>query len=550
MRNNQPVTQNERHLRENEYIVSKTDLKGRIAYVNRPFLEISGFSEEELLGSAHNIVRHPDMPSEAFEDMWGHLQQGKAWQGMVKNRCKNGDFYWVQANANPIWEQGRMVGYMSLRVRPTREQVREAEAFYADLREGRASGWTVRHGRPARAGLRGWLAESGRVLQHHAVGVLSGASILLAALILGLGAAKTLGMQSFGIVQAETSLMTLAGTLLGVMLALAWTTRRRLVQPLDALQRDMETVSAGILTLDQVAVDTSGANRLRQTLDTMRGNLSSMVQDIRAASSQISTGSQEIASASQGLAQAASEQAASVEETSATLEQTGASIQQNSDNARQTNAIAQAASHQAADGGVAVNQTVVAMQSIAERISVIDDIAYQTNMLALNAAIEAARAGEHGKGFAVVAAEVRKLAEKSQAAAREISELATSTVHQAVQAGALLQEIVPAISKTSQLVEEISAASEEQATGIQQISLAVSQLNAVTQHNASASEELAATAEDLSFQAQFLEKAMAQFRLNGELAPASLSRAERKRLHAQEKAHSGELVTEAGFTAF
>ena len=550
MRNNQPVTQTERLFGKNEYIVFKTDLKGRLTYVNRPFLEISGFSEDELLGSAHNIVRHPDMPPEAFDDMWRHLQAGKPWQGMVKNRCKNGDFYWVQANANPIWEEGRMVGYMSLRVLPSREQVRAAQEFYASLREGRAQGWTVRHGKPARTGLRGWLSEGAQVLQQRAVSFFSAGLLLIALLMLALGGAEQAGYLQIAGLAISTLQMGLSVVLMGGLASLVWTVRRQLLQPIDALQKEMEAVSAGNLILGEVSTDTRGANRLRQTLDTMRGNLSSMVQDIRAAAAQITTGSQEIASASQGLAQAASEQAASVEETSATLEQTGASIEQNAESARQTNTLAQAAAHQASEGGTAVAQTVQAMQSIAERISIIDDIAYQTNMLALNAAIEAARAGEQGKGFAVVAAEVRKLAEKSQAAAREISELATSTLHQADRAGDLLQEIVPAIAKTSQLVEEISAASSEQATGVQQISQAVAQLNTVTQHNASASEELAATAEDLSEQARFLEKAMVQFRLNGERVPVVLSRAERKRQGGQEMTSAGSLASVGGFTAF
>lgn len=550
MRNNQPVTLVERHLQENEYIVSKTDLKGRILYVNRPFLEISGFSEDELLGSAHNIVRHPDMPPEAFADMWQDLQAGKSWQGMVKNRCKNGDFYWVQANANPIWDNGQVVGFMSLRVRPSREQVREAETFYANLRNGRAPGWTVRHGKAARTGIRGAAAELAHAFRAHAVTVLSGLTLVNAVVLVGLGFVERTGWQSVAGISMGTLLAAAASGLLVFLGGLVWTTRQSLVLPLDSLQKDLETVAAGILTLDQVSGATTGANRLRQSLDTMRGNLSSIVTDIRSAAAHITTGSREIASASQGLSQAASEQAASMEETSASLEQTGASVQQNADNARQTNTIAQAAALQAEEGGSAVSQTVAAMQGIAERISVIDDIAHQTNLLALNAAIEAARAGEHGKGFAVVATEVRKLAEMSQAAAREISELANSTVHQADRAGALLKEMVPAIRKTSHLVDEISAASGEQATGIQQISQAVSQLNAVTQHNASASEELAATSEDLNNQAEFLDKAMAQFRLNGEAAPVVLSRAERKRQAEARTESTGQVPTNAGFVRF
>ncbi|CQR41652.1 hypothetical protein THICB3110221 [Thiomonas sp. CB3] len=223
MRNNQPVTQTERLFGKNEYIVSKTDLKGRLTYVNRPFLEISGFSEDELLGSAHNIVRHPDMPPEAFDDMWRHLQAGKPWQGMVKNRCKNGDFYWVQANANPIWEEGRMVGYMSLRVLPSREQVRAAQEFYASLREGRAQGWTVRHGKPARTGLRGWLSEGARVLQQRAVSLFSAGLLLIALLMLALGGAEQAGYLQIAGLAISALQMVLSVVLMGGLGSLVWT---------------------------------------------------------------------------------------------------------------------------------------------------------------------------------------------------------------------------------------------------------------------------------------------------------------------------------------
>src|SRR4030066_2243975 len=155
MRTNLPVTNIERSLKEGEFIVSKTNLKGQITYANRPFLEISGFSEEELIGAPHNIVRHPDMPPAAFNDLWKTLQSGKPWRGMVKNRCKNGDYYWVDASANPIWEDGRIAGYMSLRAKPSRGQIDEAERIYRLFREGRASGLTVKEGRVVRTGLRG-----------------------------------------------------------------------------------------------------------------------------------------------------------------------------------------------------------------------------------------------------------------------------------------------------------------------------------------------------------------------------------------------------------
>ena len=213
----------------------------------------------------------------------------------------------------------------------------------------------------------------------------------------------------------------------------------------------------------------------------------------------------------QSLSQAASEQAASVEETTASIDVMSASINQNSDNAKVTDGMATKTNKEAVEGGAAVSLTVTAMKQIASKIGIVDDIAYQTNLLALNAAIEAARAGEHGKGFAVVAAEVRKLAERSQEAAKEIGALAGNSVTTAERAGKLLEAIVPSIQKTSELVQEIAAASSEQSESVTQIGGAMGQLSKATQQNASASEELAATSEELSGQAEQLQQSIAFF---------------------------------------
>jgi methyl-accepting chemotaxis protein len=251
---------------------------------------------------------------------------------------------------------------------------------------------------------------------------------------------------------------------------------------------------------------------------TMRNKLVSVITEVNVSSIALSAASQQVSGTAQSLSQGASEQAASVEETSASVEEMGASINQNSENARVTDGIATESSNSAKEGGKSVAATVQAMKDIAGKITIIEDIAYQTNMLALNAAIEAARAGEHGKGFAVVAAEVRKLAERSQVAASEISKLTGDSVKVAEEAGGLLEKMVPDIARTAELVQEISAASEEQASGVGQITSAMQQLDQVTQQNAAGSEELAATAEEMRSQSQSLIEMIGFFKLQSNIS--------------------------------
>ena len=296
--------------------------------------------------------------------------------------------------------------------------------------------------------------------------------------------------------------------------ALAYGVTRSITRPLSLAVSVANGLADGDLTarIDQKTTrDETG--QLLAAMQTMVGKLSQVIGEVRSASDALSSASEEVSATAQTLSQGASEQASSVEEVSATVEQSSASITQNAENARVTDGMATKAAVEAAEGGEAVKQTVSAMKSIAGKIGIIDDIAYQTNLLALNAAIEAARAGEHGKGFAVVAAEVRKLAERSQVAAQEIGELAGSSVELAERAGKLLDDMVPSIKKTSDLVQEITAASEEQTTGVSQINAAMTQLNQATQQNASASEELAATAEEMSSQAEQLQSLMAFFKI-------------------------------------
>ncbi|HJW25654.1 MAG TPA: cache domain-containing protein [Rhodocyclaceae bacterium] len=308
--------------------------------------------------------------------------------------------------------------------------------------------------------------------------------------------------------QAGIALAVLAG-----LVAFSVLVVRSIVVPVKSAMEAVESLAGGDLTVQPRSDARDEIGLLLGNVATMTARLREVMTRVAAGAHAVSSASGQVAATSQSLSQSTSQQAASVEETSAAMEEMAAAIIRNKDSARVTADIAGGVAARATEGGRAVAETVGAMRQIAEKIGIVDEIAYQTNLLALNAAIEAARAGEHGRGFAVVASEVRKLAERSQVAAQEIGELATSSVKLAEGAGKLIGEMLPSIEKTARLVMEISAVSEEQSSGASQISEAVGQVSEATQHNASASEELSATAEEMSAQAADLQDAMAFFRL-------------------------------------
>jgi len=315
---------------------------------------------------------------------------------------------------------------------------------------------------------------------------------------------------------AATRLMiglVVAGLLIAAFLGVI--VSRAISRPLAQGLELASAVASGDLdrSIDVRSEDEVG--KLAAALNTMVEKLREVVGEVRGGAEALTSAATQVAATSQSLSQGTGEQAASVEETTSSLEQMSASITQNAENSRQTEKMANEGARNAADSGKSVEQTVEAMNSIAEKISIIEEIAYQTNLLALNAAIEAARAGEHGKGFAVVATEVRKLAERSQKAAKEISELAGSSVKVAQRSGALIAELVPAIRKTADLVQEVAAASKEQSTGVNQVSKAMTTVDQVTQRNASAAEELSSTAEEMSSQSEALLQTVSFFRING-----------------------------------
>jgi len=274
----------------------------------------------------------------------------------------------------------------------------------------------------------------------------------------------------------------------------------------------MHRLAAGNLE-DEIAVAANDNSSLMFAIRKTGESLTHIITEVRDTADKLVNAAGQVSATAQALSQSSSEQAASVEETTASVEQMTASITQNSENAMVTDRTAEQAAREAEQGGTAVRNTVAAMKQIADKIGIVDDIAYQTNLLALNAAIEAARAGDAGKGFAVVAAEVRKLAERSQVAAQEISQVAASSVKLAEQAGQLLDAMVPNIKKTSGLVQEIAATSQEQSQGVSQINGAMGQLNRATQMNASASEELAATASEMGGQVEQLHELVDFFKL-------------------------------------
>ena len=327
---------------------------------------------------------------------------------------------------------------------------------------------------------------------------------------------------------AKISILTrslgIAGTLFVVGIILFFViVRRSIIAPVAEMATGLSSMADGNLNVSVAVQSHDEVGQMAVALNRMTEKLREVVGTVTDAAESVTNGSKELSSSSQQLSEGAVKQAASIEETSSAMEEMAANIQQNTDNARQTEKIAQKAAKDAQEGGQAVTQAVDAMKQIADKISIIEEIARQTNLLALNAAIEAARAGEHGKGFAVVAAEVRKLAERSQTAAAEISGLSSSSVDVAEKAGNIINTLVPDIQKTSELVAEITAASEEQTQGAGQINSAIQQLDQVIQQNAGASEEMAATADEMSGQAGELQDAIAFFSLGNHQKPAKRS---------------------------
>jgi len=310
-----------------------------------------------------------------------------------------------------------------------------------------------------------------------------------------------------------TSLIVLVIATVSLIYSIGHFLKRRLGGEPSQLSEMASEISNGNLSV-KVAINKGDTSSLSASMSAMQKKLIEVVQQIKGNADQISSAASQVSGTANALSSGASQQAASVEETSAAIEEMGASISQNSENSQLTDTIASESAGAASNGGDAVEKTVQAMSQIAEKITIIEDIAYQTNMLALNAAIEAARAGDHGKGFAVVAAEVRKLAERSQIAAAEISGLTTDSVKVAETAGSLLKKMVPDITKTAELVQEITAASEEQSSGVGQITMSMQQLDSVTQQNAAGSEQLAATAEEMQAQSTNLQTVVGFFRLN------------------------------------
>jgi len=496
------VTQNEYPLDDDTTLMSTTDLHSYMTHTNDTFVKVSGYSLNELLGQPHNLVRHPDMPKAAFADMWYTLQKGEPWSGIVKNRRKNGDHYWVRANAVPMVRRGQVTGYMSIRAKATAEEIAAVEPLYKALNEGRCKK-RIHKGLVVR---KGWLGKLPAMpLRWRVRSVMAVLFMLMAATL----AATSAGWASF----VAAAVVMLLGTLLF---------EQQIVRPVENVASQALKVATGernsvqhLNRSDELGLTLRAVGQLGLMCRWLINDVSSQVVSVR-------NGSDRLAQGNEDLNDRTRQTVTNVQQTVATMNQMAASEQSNSETAAEVDKLSMAASSAATKGGNAMQTVVKTMDDIADstqRIgsitTLINDIAFQTNILALNAAVEAARAGEQGKGFAVVAGEVRHLASRSANAANDIRKLIDASASkvqsgsdQVHAAGRTMDDIVEQVKNVTQLIAQISHSTSEQATGMSELTRAVAELDGITQKNADLVEESAQISAMVKHRAGRLEDAV------------------------------------------